>query len=121
MPPVDDERRKEDRHAQVKFVWYRLIGARTKDGAEVEGIAHSCDLSRGGVGIILPRSLPLGELVFLEISTGKFNLSVVGNVVNSRQQESGQHRIGIQILVMPPNDQILYKSCLERTQRPTGA
>ena len=67
------------RRPLVNFVWYQLLGEDIDES--LAGIARSCDLSSSGAGIVTPRPLPTGALIFLEIATRKGNLSAVGRII----------------------------------------
>ena len=103
---MTEKNRAERRQAIVHFVWYRVlvdVEAPQADDSRC-GIARSCDLSARGLGLFTSRALPAGELVFLEIATSDGNLSAVGKIVHSREVEPGVHRVGIRLLIVPPND-----------------
>lgn len=97
------EQRQAPRHRTVKFAWYKALD----EGVEIEGVAHSCDLSRGGIGLYVSHELPSNAKVFVEVSTGEFSLSAVGKVAHVRKAKEGYFRIGISFVVVPPNDRIL--------------
>lgn len=115
--------RREDRHPLVRFIWYKLIdeleeppSKEEADWAQEknEGIAHSCDISMGGVGITITYPYPVGARVFIEIAAGSFNISAVGMVVYINPKGDKQYRVGIQFLVVPPNDRVLLRKICDR-------
>jgi hypothetical protein len=119
--------RREERHPLVRFIWYKLIddldrrelpSAEEADWAREknEGIAHSCDISMGGVGLTIAYPYPVGARVFIEIAAGSFNISAVGMVVYIRPKGEKQYRVGIQFLVVPPNDRVLLRKICDRGQ-----
>jgi hypothetical protein len=111
-------RRGERRHPLISFVWFQIIddtepSDEYADWASSSGcIARSCDISAGGIGITASQSCPVGSKVFMEISTGGFHISAAGQAIHARCTTEGQFRIGINFLVVPPNDRIrLRKTC----------
>ncbi|MBN2496115.1 MAG: PilZ domain-containing protein [Deltaproteobacteria bacterium] len=95
------------RYPTVNFVWYSILDDES-DGEELpsEGISKTCDISASGVGILVPRPLPVGKRIFLEVATKEFNLSAVGRVVYSKASMEGYYRVGVQFMVIPPNDRL---------------
>jgi len=116
-PPTDDtgpHQRTAQRKPIVAFVWYRVVDDNADGDADVsEGIARSCDVSQGGVGIFTSRPLPTKARVFLEIATAVGNISAVGTITHCSQADDDYHRSGIHIEIVPPNDRALLARLLE--------
>ena len=117
--PLTDSSESGKRRAQrkpvVAFVWYKLIsGVAGGESAKVSGLARSCDVSDGGIGIVTSEHLPLGVRVFLEIATAIGNVSAVGAIMHCSEVERGYFRSGIQIEIVPPNDRALLPRLLEK-------
>lgn len=108
-----ENQRRSQRSPLVRFIWYKLIEedgiAPPMDEIPTEGIAHSCDIAAGGIGIRITHSYPAGSKLFIEIATGEFTISAVGLVVHSRQVGEGRYQVGMRFLVIPPNDRILLR------------
>ena len=104
------DQRRSSRRPLVRFVWFRLIEDSLEVGLDpdvpVEGIAHSCDISVGGVGITISHCYPVAAKLFIEIATGSFNISAVGRVAHIKPV-GNQFFLGIEFVVMPPNDRLL--------------
>jgi len=104
----EDRRQAAVRYTTVNFVWYQVLSDEIgKEQSKFEGIAKSCDISVSGVGLLVPNGLPVGRMVFIEIATKTFNMSAVGKIVYSNPTEGATQRVGIQFLVVPPNDRLL--------------
>ena len=104
-------KRRSHRHPLVRFIWFMLIDdldIELDPDTPPEGIAHSCDISAGGVGITISHRYPEGAKLFVEIATGTFNISAVGRVAYAKPVAE-QYRVGIEFVVMPPNDRILLR------------
>ncbi len=117
--PLTDGGERPQRRAQRKpivvFVWYKLISSVAGgEPANASGIARSCDVSDGGIGIVTSEHLPLGVRVFVEIATAVGNVSIVGAVMHCSEVERGYFRSGIQIEIVPPNDRVLLTRLLEK-------
>lgn len=104
---IDD--RVATRHLTINFVWYKIIEDEEDSERQDEGISKSSDLSETGVGILMTRLIPKGKKVFIEIATKNFNISAVGKIVYTKYEEEGFYRVGIQFIVIPPNDLLLLK------------
>jgi len=106
--------RRAERRPIVAFVWYQIIGSQgPRDAAGYSGIARSCDISKGGLGIFTSRPLPAGTLAFVEIATADGNVSAVGKIVHSVEVREGYHRSGVQLEIVPPNDRALLARLLK--------
>ena len=78
-----------------------------------------CDLSETGIGLHLTQPLSVGELIFIEIASGKLNLSAVGRVIHQKATANGRYRIGVRFEVVPPNDRMaLAKYFAKRDKAP---
>lgn len=109
---VSTNQRRSHRRPLVRFIWFMLIedalDIELDPSTPIEGIAHSCDISAGGVGITIPHRYPIAAKLFVEIAAGSFNISAVGRVAHV--MPVGEHfRLGIEFVVMPPNDRLLLK------------
>jgi len=102
------DRRVASRHTTVNFVWYKVLRLES-DGEKFpnEGISKTCDISETGIGLHVPRALPIGRVIFVEIATKEFNLSVIGKIVYSKPTIEGYHRVGVHFTIVPPNDRLL--------------
>ena len=97
------------------FLWYRILGD-LEDSEESleppeEGLARVVDLSAEGVGFVSTKVLPTGGWIFLEITSPRGNLSVVGKL-RSCAKTGQQYRIGVLFKVIPPNDRSLLAAIL---------
>jgi hypothetical protein len=113
----EGDRRVAIRHITVKFVWYKVL-PQESDGEDFpnEGISKTCDISETGIGLHVPRGLPLGRQIFIEINTKEFNLSAVGKIIYSKATMEGYHRVGVHFVVIPPNDLLLLKKHFKRDE-----
>lgn len=114
----EGDRRVATRHITVKFVWYKVLPLKP-DGEDFpnEGISKTCDISETGMGLHVPRGLPIGRQIFIEINTKEFNLSAVGTIIYSRATMEGYHRVGVHFIVIPPNDRLLLSKHLSRDEK----
>lgn len=111
------DRRVAARHITVKFVWYKVLPSELNgEDFPNEGISKTCDISETGIGLHVPRGLPVGSHIFIEINTRNFNLSAVGKIVYSKATMEGYHRVGAHFLVIPPNDLLLLKKYFRRDE-----
>ena len=104
--PGDDppsHRRRSQRHTVATMVWYKVVPHEAE--ATPEGVARSVDISQSGLGIIVPSSLPLKRLIWLELSAGQVRMSALGKTVFSINERE-YYRVGIEFVVIPPNDRI---------------
>jgi hypothetical protein len=109
-----DNQRRAKRHTLVRFVWFRIIDEYDAQDAPLEGIAHSCDIARGGIGVVTAHPYPLGTRLFVEIATRDRSISAVGEVVHSMPTRDENYRVGVRFVVVPPNDRILLRQlCTE--------
>ena len=97
------------RREMVRLVWYKILEDGPEEeqggtGAACEGISKMCDISASGMGLYVAEQLPIGRIIFTEVSTRSFTFSAVGRIVYSKAQEDGFFRIGINFLIVPPND-----------------
>lgn len=105
---LEGDRRVASRHTTVKFVWYKVLPLESNgEDFPNEGISKTCDISETGIGLHVPRGLPNGRQIFIEINTKEFNLSAVGKIIYSRATMEGYHRVGVHFLVVPPSDRLL--------------
>lgn len=100
------ERRQSARYLVVDFVWFTVIEENIDESHLLEGLSRMCDISKGGIGIYVTEKLPLHKLVFLELAANKIRISAIGRIVNQRETEDGQYRVGIQFKIVPPNDRL---------------
>lgn len=99
-----DDRRRSKRQSFIAFAWYHLITDEIVPEEELYGLAHSCDVSREGVGLIASRSLAADQKLFLKVVTSKGAFSAVGRVANCAPLEGGRYRIGVRFEILPPSD-----------------
>jgi hypothetical protein len=94
-------RRKFERHALVRFVWYKSLAP---DGLSVEGIGYLVDVSRGGLGLMAKHPLAKDELLFVKVVFEglKHNLAAVCRVAFCRNTEEGNH-LGLEFVALPPD------------------
>lgn len=112
-----ESRRRAKRTSVISFIWYKLLDSDldamvSGEGIaqiKTEGVAHSCDISRTGVGLYLAHPLPAEATVFIEVAGKKLNLSAIGKVVYSKKEKKGYYRVGLEFVVIPPNDLISLK------------
>lgn len=115
-PTRGHERRNSPRLPMVRFVWYKLIdppAAGAADPISDEGICQLCDISSTGVGILVPKPMPKGSRIFLEISFVDCTISSVGEVMNTRPARTQLLRVGVRFVALPPNDRLLLNRLLE--------
>ncbi len=105
------ERRTNPRQQYVNFAWYKRIDASGPDGEE--GVAHSCDVSRTGAGLVAGRPLPAGARLFIELIIRGGRVSMVATVMHCRELGNGRYRVGVEINVMPPMDRPIWDSMQE--------
>ena len=111
------EKRTSVRYHAVDLTWFKTLGVHSE--ASTEGISKMCDLSEAGIGLHLTQPLPVGELIFIEIASGKLSLSAVGRVMHQRETARGRYRIGVHFEVVPPNDRMaLAKYFAKRDEAP---
>ena len=99
-----DDRRRSKRQSFIAFAWYHLITDEVVSEEELHGLAHSCDVSREGLGLVASRSLPPHQKVFLKVVTSKGSFSAVGRVANCTALDDGRYRIGVRFEILPPSD-----------------
>ena len=103
--PSDAEARREDRRDVVSFVWYSVLPIEpAAEAAGTEGVARSCDLSTGGIGLVIARSVSAGAWLFLELGLRVGRVSVIARVRHCQPTEGGLFRLGCVIEAVPPND-----------------
>ncbi len=107
MADDSSEARRHTRQALVTFAWFQ----RVDDAASPEdhGIARSCDISLGGIGMMVARSLPVGARLFLELVSQPGRLCVMGKVMHCSSADNGLFRVGIQVDLVPPGSQRLWR------------
>ncbi|MDH4129246.1 MAG: PilZ domain-containing protein [Spirochaetota bacterium] len=95
-----DDRRKYNRLSSSVTLKYEILysigfGSNVKEG---EGIAHSINLSEGGLLFISKSSIPLKSFLEVELNLPgeKFVIYIKGEVVHSKELEKNKHEIGIQ-------------------------
>ena len=100
---VRPNRRKAKRHPKVSFVWYQCV-----DEALAPGISKMCDISTTGLGLYVPREIPVGKTLFLEITLAGSSetLSMLGRIVRAVPQGDQGTYLGIEFTVVPPNHQL---------------
>jgi hypothetical protein len=101
-----DEHRAEPRHGYVHFAWYKRIDSSEKDGEE--GVARSCDVSEGGVGMITSRPLPAGARLFIELICRDGRVAAIGTVAHADEAGNGCYRIGIRMEIFSPSAQLVW-------------
>jgi hypothetical protein len=111
----DDEHRELPRSSFISFIWYKRLGDGAAE-APAEGLARSCDISEAGVGLVTPREIPAGALIFVEIATPEGGVSAVGRVMHSRALGNGAYRLGIQLEVVPPTDHAILAKLIEASK-----
>lgn len=100
------------RHATTLFVWYVQLSV-AADHPKGH-LAHTADISGSGLGIRSTVELPVGELLFLELTGSLGNVSAVGRVVHCSLIDGTHYRVGVRFEVVPPND----RPILERLAKP---
>jgi hypothetical protein len=110
------ERRTNPRQQYVNFAWYKRIDVSGPGGEE--GVAHSCDVSKTGAGLVVGRPLPAGAQLFVELLIRGGRVSMVATVMHCRELENERYRIGIEIDVMPPMDRPIWDTMQETRSPP---
>ena len=110
------ESRRARRQSFITFVWYKCVGADGQHDAEgEEGLARSCDISEGGLGLVTSRPLPTGARLFVEITSRLGSLSLVARVTYCRPGSSaGTHHVGLDVEIVPPNDRKTLEQLLHK-------
>ena len=98
------DKRTSVRYHIVDLTWYKTLDVHSE--TDSEGISKMCDLSETGIGLHLTQPLAIGELIFIEVASGKLNLSAVGRIIHQQGAEKGRYRIGVRFEVVPPNDRM---------------
>jgi hypothetical protein len=99
------EQRRSRRQLFTKFVWYcRVREAGESSGPLEEGLAHACDISASGVGVVTSQPIAANARLFLEIAAKAGTLSLVARVTHCRKESDGKFRLGLDLEVVPPND-----------------
>ena len=106
------EQRMAVRYKTVDLTWFKTL--RVQPEKSVEGVSKMCDLSETGIGLFLTQPLTVGELVFIEIASGKLRMSAVGRVVHQRETSPRRYRVGVNFEVVPPNDRMALASFFQR-------
>jgi len=97
---------------------FRRRSARRAPG---RGVAASIDLSREESGSSR-RVRSRGVLLFLEVAfqlrgfastAASSHVSLVGRIVHCARTNDGTYRVGIQLVVVPPNDRAILERLLE--------
>ena len=105
------EQRHTTRRAAIMFAWYKRIDDAAAD--EEEGVAHSCDVSKDGIGIVTTRKLPEKARLFLELIAEGGRISALGRVVHGATLPNGQFRTGIRIEIVPPSCKLIWQQLTE--------
>jgi len=105
----DSSGRISRRYRKASLVWYHVLDPITP-GEVVEGIGAGFDISRGGMGINVPRMLPLGARVLVHLRCREFELTAVMEVSRVRLVPPSQYEVGLHFLVVPPD----YRSLMQR-------
>jgi hypothetical protein len=105
------EQRRAARHSLVSFAWYKRIDEGADD--DEEGVARSCDVSEGGVGIVTVRAFPTNARVLLELIARGSRITALGRVMHSAALPNGNFRIGIRIENVPPTCNLSWQRLIE--------
>ena len=109
--PAGSDKRVATRHEYINFAWYKRVDDSAMDSEE--GVARSCDVSEGGVGMVVTRKIPAGARLFMELISRAGRISAIGTVKHCTDVGNGQFRIGIGIVSVPPTDQLAWKQMVE--------
>ncbi len=102
------DRRRSPRRPLVNLVWYKIMGEESDEMEPLSEGAHmSCDISETGLGLQCTAPMPVGKKVFIEIATEDLDFSAIGKIVYSKATSGGYYRVGIDFIVVPPNDRLL--------------
>ena len=114
MNKTKGDKREDVRHPVINFVWYKLLEG-TKQGIieSPEGVSQMCDISPAGIGLYVAQDIPIGSLMFLEVILNKMHIGIIGEVAHSRNEKEGYYRVGINFLVIPPNNRLRLHKYLE--------
>jgi len=116
---TDRDKRREERRPLVTFAWYWQLDG-TDDGP-VEGVAHACDISEHGLGIVTPRQFDAGTRLFFVLSTVAGELTGIGTVAHCADAEGGCFRLGVSIDVVPPTHRSVLSQLLRDQRLREGA
>ncbi len=98
--------RRAPRRSFVHFAWFQRIDSSEAEPAQ--GVVRSCDVAEKGVGFLATQPLPRGARLFLVLVSPMGRVSAVGTVAHCRLAETGYHRIGVAIDIVPPTDQAIW-------------
>lgn len=117
---IDD--RIAPRQAMVSLVWFHSVVDPEGEDQVVEGIARSVDVSRRGLGLITTQPVPVGTLLFMEITLRRTSATgpgthfaqvhCVGRAMHCSETEDGSHRVGIRVELVPPSERALLERIL---------
>lgn len=112
---TDRDKRREERRTLVTLAWYCQIGG--DPNAPHEGVAHSCDISESGLGMVTSRPFGTGTKLFFVLSTVSGELAGVGTVAYCTDAEGGCFRLGVSVDVVPPTRRPLFNQLLRDATR----
>lgn len=101
------EQRQVARRTCIMFAWYKRIDDAAAD--DEEGVAHSCDVSEDGAGMVTTRAFPAAAQLFLELIAETGRISALGRVIHSTALPNGSFRIGIRIETVPPTCRVAWQ------------
>jgi hypothetical protein len=116
-PDPELEQRRTKRHPFIAFAWYKRVDDRA--ASDEEGVARSCDVSDGGIGMVTTRPFPLNAYLFIELIAGESRISALGRVMHSSALTSGHFRVGVRVESVPPTCQLAWQQLLAE-ERPDG-
>lgn len=106
------DKRQKPRHEYINFAWYKRVDNAAEESDQ--GVARSCDVSDGGVGMIVTRPLPEAARLFLELISRAGRISAIGTVMHCADAGHGCFRVGIRIDTVPPTDELTWRQMVER-------
>lgn len=109
--PPGSEARSHPRRRLVTFAWYKRIDDYAMD--EEEGVAQSCDVSQGGLGIVTSRPIPARSRVLIELVTEGYRLCVVGSVAFCTSLGDERYRLGVKMSFVPPTQRANWRKLCE--------
>ena len=108
------------RYVRLPAAWPVRYEAQDEEAGAPHQVAHTADVSAGGVALSVREMLPIGSRIKLEVLVPPLNRSIqaVGEVIRCLPGRQGGYEIGIRFDQINPTDQVVLDDAIQQFYSP---